>query len=119
MISVPPPQPVDSTPFIPDSIVPKADSTAEPKKDDPLGPIFHGSGLNITVMSYCGKLDFGIVADRDQMPDAKTLIDYLREELALLMPKAPKRASSNGASNGKANGKAAVKKARPKATARG
>ena len=25
----------------------------------PLGPIFHGSGLNITVMSLSGKLDVG------------------------------------------------------------
>jgi WS/DGAT/MGAT family acyltransferase len=62
----------------------------------PVSVITDGMGLNITVMSYCGKLDFGIVADRDQMPDAKTLIEYLREELALLMPKAPRKASTNG-----------------------
>ena len=40
MISVPPPQPVDTIPLAPDSVVAKPDSTAEPKKDDPLGPIF-------------------------------------------------------------------------------
>ena len=34
-------------------------------------------GLNITVMSYMGHMDFGIVADRDQMPDVWRLIDYL------------------------------------------
>ena len=32
--------------------------------------ITDGMGLNITVMSYRGSLDFGIVADREQMPDA-------------------------------------------------
>ena len=37
-----------------------------------------------TVMSYCGDMDFGIVADRDQMPDVDTLLDYMREELAAL-----------------------------------
>jgi diacylglycerol O-acyltransferase / wax synthase len=43
-------------------------------------------GLNITVMSYCGSLDFGIVADRGQMPDVALLMDWLREALAELMP---------------------------------
>mgnify|MGYP001500633665 CR=1 FL=1 len=38
-------------------------------------------GLNITVMSYCGNLDFGIVADRDQMPDVNKLIEWLGEAL--------------------------------------
>jgi serine/threonine protein kinase len=40
MISVPAPVPQDSSPFVPDSIIPRADSTTAPKKDDPLGPIF-------------------------------------------------------------------------------
>jgi diacylglycerol O-acyltransferase len=38
-------------------------------------------GLNITVMSYDGHMDFGIVADRDQMPDLWKLMDWLREAL--------------------------------------
>ena len=42
-------------------------------------------GLNITVMSYMGNLDFGIVADRAQMPDVALLMGWLREELVLLM----------------------------------
>ena len=41
-------------------------------------------GLNITVMSYCGHMDFGIVADRDQMPDVRRLIDWLEDSLAEL-----------------------------------
>jgi hypothetical protein len=41
-------------------------------------------GLNITVMSYCGSLDVGIVADRDQVPDVASLVDQLRAELAVL-----------------------------------
>jgi len=52
----------------------------------PVSVITDGMGLNITVMSYCGNLDFGIVADRDQMPDVWNLIDWLREELAELAP---------------------------------
>lgn len=51
----------------------------------PVSVITDGMGLNITVMSYCGSLDFGIVADRDQMPDVQTLIDHLRTELDVLL----------------------------------
>jgi diacylglycerol O-acyltransferase len=46
--------------------------------------ITDGMGLNITVMSYCGTLDFGIVSDRDQMPDVWRLIDWLEDSLAEL-----------------------------------
>jgi hypothetical protein len=35
-------------------------------------------------MSYNGECDFGIVADRDQMPDLWKVMDWLREELELL-----------------------------------
>jgi hypothetical protein len=36
-------------------------------------------------MSYSGHLDFGLIADRNQMPDVHVLMRYLREELALLI----------------------------------
>jgi diacylglycerol O-acyltransferase / wax synthase len=52
----------------------------------PVSVITDGMGLNITVMSYCGSLDFGIVADREQMPDVADLIGWLGESLAELMP---------------------------------
>jgi diacylglycerol O-acyltransferase len=51
----------------------------------PVSVITHGMGLNITVMSYLGSLDFGIVADREQMPDVALLIGWLRAELELLL----------------------------------
>jgi diacylglycerol O-acyltransferase / wax synthase len=43
-------------------------------------------GLNITVMSYCGRLAFGIVADREQVPDLWSVMDWLHEALAELLP---------------------------------
>jgi diacylglycerol O-acyltransferase len=52
----------------------------------PVSVITDGMGLNITVMSYCGHLDFGIVADREQMRDVWRLIDWLEESLAELLP---------------------------------
>jgi len=41
----------------------------------PLGPIFHGSGLNITVMSLNGKLDIGIISCPELLPDLWDLAD--------------------------------------------
>ncbi|MBA2629633.1 MAG: wax ester/triacylglycerol synthase family O-acyltransferase [Thermoleophilaceae bacterium] len=52
----------------------------------PVSVITDGMGLNITVMSYCGSLDFGIVADRDQMPDVDRLIGWLGEGLEEIAP---------------------------------
>ena len=50
----------------------------------PVSVITDGMGLNITVMSYRGHMDFGLVADRDQMPDLPKLLDWLHDELAAL-----------------------------------
>jgi diacylglycerol O-acyltransferase len=47
----------------------------------PVSVITNGMGLNITVMSYCGEMNFGIVADRDQMPDLWTMLDRIRDAL--------------------------------------
>jgi len=53
----------------------------------PVSAINDGVGLNITVQSYNGSLDFGLVACRELLPDLWDLMDYLREaldELALV-----------------------------------
>jgi diacylglycerol O-acyltransferase len=52
----------------------------------PISVVTDGMGLNITMMSYCGRLAFGIVADRDQMPDLWSVMGWLREALAELRP---------------------------------
>ena len=41
----------------------------------PVSVVVDGVGLNITVMSYLDHVDFGIVADRDQVDDAWALMD--------------------------------------------
>lgn len=41
----------------------------------PLGPIFHGSGLNITVMSLNGSLDVGLIACPELLPDLWEMAD--------------------------------------------
>jgi hypothetical protein len=47
----------------------------------PLAPIFHGSGLNITVMSLNGKLDVGLISCPDLLPDLWEMAD----EFAVVM----------------------------------
>ncbi len=57
----------------------------------PISAIMDGAALNITVMSYCGGLDFGVVLDRNVTEDAWQLIATLRraqEELVALLPAA-------------------------------
>lgn len=51
----------------------------------PLGPIFHGSGLNITVMSLCGKLDVGLISCPELLPDLWEMADDFGVELAELV----------------------------------
>jgi WS/DGAT/MGAT family acyltransferase len=51
----------------------------------PLSAIAEGQGLNITVMSYGGALHFGLIADRDLVPDLDTMAGYIEEELKILV----------------------------------
>ncbi|WP_109506181.1 WS/DGAT/MGAT family O-acyltransferase [Nocardioides speluncae] len=39
----------------------------------PLGPVFHGAGLNVTVVSNNGAVHVGIIACREQVPDVDLL----------------------------------------------
>jgi diacylglycerol O-acyltransferase / wax synthase len=50
----------------------------------PLGPVFHGAGLNITVMSNNGRVHVGIIACRESMPDVEDLVRRFPVELAAL-----------------------------------
>jgi diacylglycerol O-acyltransferase len=74
----------------------------------PISVITDGMGLNITVMSYRGKLDFGIVADREQMPDLWSMIGWLGEALDELKPAGrprKQRARANGGNGSRATNK--------------
>ncbi len=50
----------------------------------PLGPVFHGAGLNLTVMSNDGQVHVGAIACRESMPDPDALVRHFPEELARL-----------------------------------
>ena len=55
----------------------------------PLSIISDGMGLNITVMSYRDSVDIGITADREQTPEVQEIVDFMNEELALLLERMP------------------------------
>ena len=50
----------------------------------PLGPIFHGAGLNITVMSSDGKVHVGAIACRELVPQPWKLTEQFPAELDAL-----------------------------------
>ncbi|GIH80289.1 WS/DGAT/MGAT family O-acyltransferase [Planobispora longispora] len=51
----------------------------------PVSVITDGSGgLNVTVFSYDGSLDVGVIACREMVPDVWTIADYLRDALSEL-----------------------------------
>jgi diacylglycerol O-acyltransferase / wax synthase len=45
----------------------------------PVSALVDGQGLNMTVQSYLGNLDFGFLACRELVPDVWDLCDYLRD----------------------------------------
>jgi WS/DGAT/MGAT family acyltransferase len=53
----------------------------------PHGPLMEGAGLNITVLSYAGSIDIGVLACAERVPEAHRLADRVAgalEELAKL-----------------------------------
>ncbi|HUF97816.1 MAG TPA: WSD1 family O-acyltransferase, partial [Ilumatobacter sp.] len=50
----------------------------------PVSIVTDGMGLNITVHSYEDRLDFGLVSDRDLVPDLWDLVDLHVDEVARL-----------------------------------
>ncbi|MGH9303599.1 MAG: WS/DGAT/MGAT family O-acyltransferase [Acidimicrobiales bacterium] len=51
----------------------------------PLGPLAEGAGLNITVMSYCGRAFFGLSACKETVPCLSELAMLLDDSLAELL----------------------------------
>jgi diacylglycerol O-acyltransferase / wax synthase len=60
----------------------------------PVSVITDGQGLNITLIGYLGRLNFGLVSCRELVPDIEVLADYLVEELDMLLKAASQRPSS-------------------------
>jgi hypothetical protein len=63
----------------------------------PLGPIFDGGGINITVMSYLDQLDFGVVVCSDLVADPWVITDGITSSLDELRALADKQTSKTAA----------------------
>ena len=59
--------------------------------------------LAIAIMSYNGKVDFGLLADHDAMPDLEEFAEMLEETLAELLEAAHAHAKAAARSNGSAS----------------
>ena len=70
---------------VPGPSVPLYGAGAELLHFYPVSAIVDGIGLNITVQSYNGNLDFGFVCDRDLVPDVWLMADLLQESMAELL----------------------------------
>jgi hypothetical protein len=69
-------------------------------------------GLNITLFSYDGALDFGLIACREMVPDVWNLIGYLEDAMAEMVALVPEATSDSVASQVPASTASATKKAR-------
>ncbi len=58
---------------VPGPQVPLYLAGAQMKTFFPVSIVVHGMALNITVQTYCGRIDFGLVACREAMPDLNDL----------------------------------------------
>ncbi|MEO1078131.1 MAG: wax ester/triacylglycerol synthase family O-acyltransferase [Pseudomonadota bacterium] len=70
----------------------------------PASIIFDGFAMNITLVSYCDKLDFGIIACRRSLPQIQRIIDHLEDalqELEAVAGIAPTRRSGSGRAKAK------------------
>ncbi|GAA3834465.1 wax ester/triacylglycerol synthase family O-acyltransferase [Nocardioides panacisoli] len=61
----------------------------------PLGPVFHGAGLNITVMSNAGEVHIGAIACRESVPDADALVRHFPKELERLRKQVESKVASS------------------------
>ena len=80
----------------------------------PASIVFDGFSMNITLVTYAGKIDFGIIACRRSLPQIQRIIDYLEDSLQELEEVAGLRVNTKpkvGAPKRKAPSKAKTKNA--------
>jgi WS/DGAT/MGAT family acyltransferase len=73
---------------VPGSPVPLYFAGAKLASFYPVSIVVHSMALNVTVQSYAGRLDYGLIACRRALPDVTDLGDYLLAEHQVLLAKA-------------------------------
>ncbi len=90
---------------VPGSPLPLYLAGAKLEAQYPISAIIDGSGLNITLLSYRDRLDFGVVSDPAMLDDAFDIVrrlDDALEELKALVPAPAVKARKNGSGGKKA-----------------
>jgi WS/DGAT/MGAT family acyltransferase len=67
----------------------------------PIAFLPENHALAVAIMSYNGKVDFGLLADYDAMPDLDAFATHLEESLAELVAAARKAGRTSARSNGR------------------
>jgi hypothetical protein len=60
----------------------------------PFGPLLEGAGLNVTVLSNMGHVDFGVIACRELVPDVWDIAEGFDEAVMQLKKRADEGVSS-------------------------
>ncbi|RQO51576.1 wax ester/triacylglycerol synthase family O-acyltransferase [Variovorax sp. KBW07] len=81
----------------------------------PVSIASHGTALNVTVQSYNGRMDYGLIACRRAVPDITEIGDYMLAEHKLLMDLTQKHPAAAGAVAAPAKAAAAMATAAPAA----
>jgi diacylglycerol O-acyltransferase / wax synthase len=80
---------------VPGSPVPLYFAGAKLASFYPVSIVVHSMALNVTVQSYAGRLDYGLIACRRAVPDITDLGDYLLAEHQTLLERAQAVASAS------------------------
>ena len=83
----------------------------------PVSALTDGQGLNMTVQSYNGNLDFGFIACRELVPDLRVMIDLLHESMEELLAYCDPVEGAPSTNRAVEPNKAAPKKGAPKKSA--
>lgn len=73
---------------VPGTPVPLSFAGLRVAANHPISIPYHGLGFNITLMSYCGKLDYGLTAAQEAVPDIAHFSDLMQASLAELRRRA-------------------------------
>jgi diacylglycerol O-acyltransferase / wax synthase len=65
----------------------------------PVSIVVHSMALNVTVQSYAGRLDYGLIACRRAVPDITDLADYLLAEHQILLARAQAHVADGAAAS--------------------
>src|SRR5439155_9431409 len=95
----------------------------------PFVPVYHSLGLGIALFSYDGKIHWGLLADRDLVPDLQRFVAALErtaneyQKLAGRLSGSPVRLEARpaaaGQSSSRGSSKGGTRASRPRARARG